>query len=99
MSDFTPTNGTFTKDQIREAVITWDEGCMEQKVRFLNDCFGISLDPVDVSVSVTVTIDPYDSNGEENDPYAVVNKLQSVLDYNVGASDFEVESVEFSVRN
>lgn len=91
-------DGAFSKDKIREAVLSWDEGCMEQKVRFLTDAFGIEMEPVRIEVTVTVEVDPYDDDGTEMDHYEVVNRLQNVLDYHVGASDFETpNSPSFSV--
>jgi len=89
--------GTFTKDQIREAVMTWHDGCAEGKAHFLRECLGINMDPVTVRVTVEVEIDRYDSDGDEMDAYEVTNRLQGVLDSNVSPSDFEVETLEFSV--
>jgi hypothetical protein len=92
--------GRFTKDQIREAVMTWDQGCPEGKARFLQDALGIEMEPITVRVVVEVEIDRYDDHGEEIDSYEVVNRLQHALDYNIGTSDFEVsDTLGFSVSS
>jgi hypothetical protein len=72
---------TYTADQIRQAVIDFDEGCYEGKVRFLAESFGIEANPNrTVAVTVNITLPTFGEDGEEIDTCDIDSAVERVLD-------------------
>jgi len=73
---------TFTADQIKDLVMEYHEGCPEQKVAFLEEQFGITVEhdqtgtTYDVTVKLSFTLaDPKGFNEDQmgTDPYDAID--------------------------
>lgn len=88
---------TYTEDQIREAVMTYSEGCTPGKVEFLARAFGIEAQcEMVVELTVRITLDAYTEDGmvEEDD---VRREVESLINYRLG-NELGVENVDSRVH-
>jgi hypothetical protein len=88
---------TYTEGQIRDAVMTYSEGCMQGKIDFLGRAFGIEAKcEMVVELTVRITLDAYNGDGmvEESD---VRREVESLIDLRLG-NELDVENVDARVN-
>ena len=88
-----PDGQTFTEEEIRRAVLEWDEGCDTGKWRFLRS-LGIEPQMIHVTVTMAMDLPRFDRDGDETD---VEDQMRHLADEISGFTlryGVEPESVE-----
>ena len=89
---------TWNEDQIRNAVMTYSEGCTPGKVEFLDAAFGIDAQcEMVVELTVTITMDAYGDDGKI-DPDDVKCEIESLIDSDLCHRIGGIEGVDARVR-
>ena len=78
---------TFTEDEVKRAVLSYREGCTSGKIEFLQEAFGIEANcEQTVSVTITITLDTFNSEGQAIEATDVSSAVESVLDCFLGGN-------------
>ena len=88
---------TFTEDEVKRAVMSCHEGCTSGKIEFLQEAFGIEANcEQTVSVTVTITLDTFNSEGQEIEATDVSSAVESLLDCYLGGN-LDCENIDTRV--
>ena len=89
-----PQERTFTASEIREATMTYSQGCAEGKAEFLSDCFGIDANPTqEFTILVRIKCDTYNRDADQIVQSDVESAVERTLDYNL-PDELECETVD-----